>query len=242
MVLHQDSYLKKKKRKCAKSSQGGSSVFAHLLVSRKCRYREKKKSKQLCIALGDVSHNKMQRIICNICTVIKLINLCATGKRMSKGFLAFCYTSELSSGVCLVPVYPLLVWRTVFKTPLSMCASVWWPLTHNDPTFLVSLVDYSRRCAQSHLLQQIPPDLCGLSGCAPSISRHCQPEPLQAGCPSRLLFNSTSFLPSLQNLLSNVSYYIWLKCGLWKCNALYYIASSVSSPASYPIATSTAIK
>lgn len=42
------------------------------------------------------------------------------------------------------------------------------------------------------------------------------------------LFNSSSFLPPLQNLLSSELWSIWIKCAQWKCNFRPYIAHSVS--------------
>lgn len=156
-------------------------------------------------------------------------------------------TSQLSCCLCLLPVYPFVVWRTVFKTPLSICASkLWCPVTHNDPCSLVSVMDYSRKCAQSHLSQQIPPNLCGLYGCTASITHHCQPEPLQPVCPSLWLTHrcyyltpgSSCFLPPLQNLLGGVLCLTWLECGL--CNGVHYsVSNSVSSLASYLVSIST---
>ena len=77
-------------------------------------------------------------------------------------FLVPHLTSQLSCCFfftsCLLSVHPYVVWRTFSKTPLSMCTSkLWCPVTHNDLYSSVSVTDYSRKCAQSYLLQQIPP-------------------------------------------------------------------------------------
>lgn len=77
------------------------------------------------------------------------------------------------------------------------------PVTHNDPCSSLSLMDYSRKCAQSHLLQLIPPNLCGLCGCVTSITHHSQREPSQPGCPSLWLSHSAPLLSHLHCKISS---------------------------------------